>query len=95
MPIYGYETPDGYKMTEAAWLSPDGLARRLSFATALSSGHLPLDPSDPAKAGPVSAAPVLSTLGGAISPDTNAAVDAAAPQLKTAVLLGSPDFMHR
>jgi uncharacterized protein (DUF1800 family) len=95
MGVYGYETPDGYKMTEAAWLSPDGLARRLSFATAFGGGHLPLDPSDPAKAGPVSDALVRQALDGQVSANTDAAVAAAGAPLKAAVLLGSPDFMHR
>jgi uncharacterized protein (DUF1800 family) len=95
MSIYGYETPDGYKMTEAAWLSPDGLARRLSFATAFASGRLPLDPADPAKAGPVADETVRQALDGRVSPQTDAAAAAAAPQLKSAVLLGSPDFMNR
>jgi uncharacterized protein (DUF1800 family) len=95
MPIYGYETPDGYKMTQAAWLSPDGLARRLSFATAFATGHLPLDPADPAKAGPVSAQIVRQALDGQVSARTEAAVAAADPPLKSAVLLGSPDFMNR
>ncbi|HUN51828.1 MAG TPA: DUF1800 family protein, partial [Candidatus Sulfotelmatobacter sp.] len=42
-PLYGCQTPDGYKNTEAAWLNPDAMTRRLSFATALASGRLPLD----------------------------------------------------
>ncbi len=42
MPLYGCQTPDGYKNTEAAWLNPDALTRRLGFATALASGRLPL-----------------------------------------------------
>jgi len=33
---------DGYKNTEAAWLNPDALTRRINFATALASGRLPL-----------------------------------------------------
>lgn len=41
MPVYGCPTPDGYKNTQAAWLSPDGMTRRISFATALGSGRLP------------------------------------------------------
>jgi len=45
MPLYGSVTPDGYKNTEAAWLNPDALTRRINFATALSSGRLPLDTS--------------------------------------------------
>jgi uncharacterized protein (DUF1800 family) len=46
-PLYGCQTPDGYKDTEAAWLNPDAMTRRLSFATALASGRLPLDRKPP------------------------------------------------
>jgi uncharacterized protein (DUF1800 family) len=42
MPLYGSPTPDGYKNTEAAWLTPDALSRRIQFATALATGRLPL-----------------------------------------------------
>ena len=43
MPLYGCQTPDGYKNTRAAWLNPDAMMTRLSFATALGSGRLPLE----------------------------------------------------
>ena len=43
MPLYGSPTPDGYKNTEAAWLNPDALTRRIQFATLLASGRLPVD----------------------------------------------------
>ena len=43
MPLYGSQTPDGYKNTEQAWLNPDALSRRINFATALATGHLPLN----------------------------------------------------
>lgn len=42
MPIYGCPTPDGYKNTRDAWLNPDAMTRRLSFATTLASGRMPL-----------------------------------------------------
>ncbi|HLK87252.1 MAG TPA: DUF1800 domain-containing protein [Candidatus Binataceae bacterium] len=42
MPPYGRETPDGYADTREAWLNPDAMMTRLSFATALGQGHLPL-----------------------------------------------------
>ena len=48
-PPYGCLTPDGYKNTQAAWLNPDAMTRRLSFATALASGRLPLDRVPPAE----------------------------------------------
>lgn len=42
MPLYGCQTPDGYKNTEVAWLNPDAVTRRINFATAFASGKLPL-----------------------------------------------------
>jgi hypothetical protein len=50
MPLYGCQTPDGYKNTQAAWLNPDALTRRITFATALATGKLPLA-SAPAQPG--------------------------------------------
>lgn len=47
MPVYGHETPDGYKNIKEAWLNPDSLLTRISFASALAKGQLPLN----AKAG--------------------------------------------
>ena len=32
MPLFGCLTPDGYKNTEEAWLSPDATTRRIGFA---------------------------------------------------------------
>jgi uncharacterized protein (DUF1800 family) len=43
MPLYGCQTPDGYKNTREAWLNPDAMMMRLSFATALGAGRLPLE----------------------------------------------------
>jgi Protein of unknown function (DUF1800) len=42
MPLYGCQSPDGYKNTEDVWLNPDALAQRISFATALGLGRIPL-----------------------------------------------------
>jgi uncharacterized protein (DUF1800 family) len=43
MPIYGCLTPNGYANTQDAWLNPDAMMTRLSFATALGRGNLPLE----------------------------------------------------
>jgi uncharacterized protein (DUF1800 family) len=40
-PFYGCQTPDGYKNTRDAWLSPEGMTTRLNFATALAEGKVP------------------------------------------------------
>lgn len=138
MPLYGCQTPDGYKNTQSAWLNPDALTRRIAFATSLAAGRLPLAaaPARPAAvaaaqppaalmaapamptATPPAAAPVTATatatatapapkpvpldpasvqaaLAGSVSPRTLDIVRQGPPQLRAAMLLGSPDFMQR
>ena len=81
MPLYGCQTPDGYKNTQDAWLNPDALTRRIAFASALAA---PLDPVR-----------VQATLAGSISPRTLGIVQRSPDNLRAAMLLGSPDFMQR
>jgi uncharacterized protein (DUF1800 family) len=130
MPLYGSLTPDGYKNTEAAWLNPDALTRRIGFATALTSGRLPLTATAPgpsalnpssseqrerlALAGPMSRATLNPqpsaasismappdakqlemTLGYPFSAKTQGAIATSPPQLRAALMLGSPEFMRR
>ncbi|WP_404785448.1 DUF1800 domain-containing protein [Altericista sp. CCNU0014] len=125
MPLYGCLTPDGYKNTEAAWLNPDAMTRRISFATALASGRLPLTtamsaasserpPSNrrerltlagpmlrkslkPSSAlmAPLDATQLGLTLGNPFSAKTQQAIAASPPQLRAALVLGSPEFMRR
>ena len=89
MPLHGCPTPDGYKNTEAAWLNPDATTRRVAFATALGSGRLP--GSD---AGPVDEARLRSTVGVMLGDRTRSVIDQSEPQLRSALILGSPDFMR-
>lgn len=105
MPLYGCLTPDGWADTRAAWLNPDAMTQRLAFATALAAGQLRLDEPPPPADAPAPATrpkpvPVaLETLGAATgadfaAPATRAAIDAAPPPLRAALLLGSPEFMR-
>lgn len=89
MPLYGCQTPDGYKNTRAAWLNPDALTRRITFATALGSGKLP------SASAMVDAGQLQATLGGSVSGRTLSTVAASPEPLRAAMLLGSPDFMQR
>jgi uncharacterized protein (DUF1800 family) len=84
MPLYGCQTPDGYKNTEDAWLNPDALSRRITYAKSL-LGYAPA----------LDAAQLETTLGTAISGRTRTAVAAGPGELRTTMLLGSPDFMQR
>ena len=122
MPLYGCQTPNGYDMTQESWLNPDAMMTRLSFATALANGNLPLlnppfeedgapGPNVVPKNGrykavnfghpnnvkmdPVDPAAVTSAMGGGLSPNTANAVETAPPQLRAALVLGSPEFMKR
>ncbi len=89
MPLHGCQTPDGYKNTEAAWLNPEATTRRISFATALGSGRLPM--SD---AGPVDAQRLMSAIGPMLGDRTRSVIAGAEPPLRSALMLGSPDFMR-
>ena len=81
MPLYGCQTPDGYKNTQAAWLNPDALSRRIGYAASLAQG------ADVAR--------LQAALGGSVSARTRDIVAASPPKIRTAMLLGSPDFMQR
>ena len=106
MPLYGCQTPDGYKNTEEAWLNPDAITRRVNFAVAFASGKLPLERPMESNADigvrynpqgtsePVDAAALLTTLDGSISPATLTAIEQSDPRLRAALVLGSPDFMR-
>jgi uncharacterized protein (DUF1800 family) len=80
-PLYGCQTPDGYKNTQDAWLNPDALTRRIAFATTLTQG------SDPQQ--------VQAALGASVSPRTAALVATSPDKVRAAMLLGGPDFMQR
>lgn len=81
MPLYGCQTPDGYKNTQEAWLNPDALSRRIAFATQM--------------APELDVQALQATLAGSISAKTQGAVAASPAPLRAAMLLGSPDFMQR
>ena len=106
MPLHGCLTPDGYKNTQQAWLNPEAISRRTSFAVALASGKLPLNRPqnqmgddatvDPSwRSEPINWSDLTATLGQLISPTTMEAVTQSEPALRSAMLLGSPDFMRR
>lgn len=89
-PTYAYLTPDGYKNTKEAWLNADSLLKRINFATALGMGTLK---------GNTYPAPEYRRLGATIagsqfSPQTVSTIAAQPEELRSALLLGSPEFMY-
>jgi uncharacterized protein (DUF1800 family) len=103
MPLYRCETPDGYKNTTEAWLSPDASLQRIAFAAALARGAVPVAADSegghaaarPYRAPPVDAKRLEAIFGSTLAPETQAVVAAAPPGQRAALILGSPDFMRR
>jgi uncharacterized protein (DUF1800 family) len=109
MPLYGRQTPDGYKDTEAAWLNPDAAIQRISFAIGLARGNLPIEhpppasaaaqsatePTPAAKDDPLDPARLEEVLGSSLTSRTRQAVATGPVELRAAMILGSPDFMQR
>ncbi|MGK7898109.1 MAG: DUF1800 domain-containing protein [Xenococcus sp. (in: cyanobacteria)] len=88
MPIYSCPTPDGYKNTKQAWLNPDAMLRRLSFATAISHGRLN-------NKQPINDSQLKVTLGNHLSQTTKDAIAISPPRLRSALILGSPEMMTK
>ncbi len=88
MPVYRCSTPDGYKNTEDAWLNPDAMLRRVSYATQIANGHFsnkkPLEPKQ-----------LRATLGNNFSAESKEIIDKSHPKLQAAIMLGSPEMMYR
>jgi uncharacterized protein (DUF1800 family) len=111
MPLYLCQTPDGYKNTEEAWLSPNATTIRIDFASLLGSGAFllyapPADesptrlvsdrtPAAELKPRPVDATALEAMLSPTLGEQTRKTVAAAPDWLKAALILGSPDFMRR
>ena len=90
MPLFGAQTPDGYKNTAAAWANPEALAQRIQFAQTLND-RLQRRPL----LGERAPQDLVNTLGPILSENTRKNVGAEAPATQVALLLGSPDFMRR
>ena len=88
MPIYKCRTPDGYKNTKQAWLNPDAMLRRISFATEISRGALN-------KKQPVKYQKLRATLGNNFSQTTKDAIANSPPRLRSALIVGSPEMMNK
>ena len=87
MPLYGCQTPDGYKNTRDAWLNPDAMMLRLSFATALGAGRLPLDRRPDRDSAPAAGLGLKANSGAVRPVDFNGAIDPPDPA-QLAVTLG-------
>jgi len=87
MPLYGCSTREGYKNTQSAWLNPDVMLRRISFATTLAAGRF-------AGSKLVDAQKLSQTLGNNFSTETKEVMESSDKQMQAALILGSPEFMR-
>ena len=85
MPLYGAQTPDGYKNLASAWLNPEALAQRVQWASRIGAKQARAE----------SAAALTNTLGVILKDGTRQALAAEAVELRSALLLASPEFMYR
>ncbi|MDT9340523.1 DUF1800 domain-containing protein [Trichodesmium erythraeum 21-75] len=90
MNLYGCKTPDGYKNTQEAWLNPDAIMRRISFATIISRGQL-----NQGKPKLVNYQQLRATLGNRFSTQTQAVINNSPDNLQAALILGSPEMMKK
>jgi len=91
MPLYECQTPDGYKNTQEAWLNPDGMLRRINFATALAFGRVNINDDQ----FPVTYDDLVAVFDGRFSAATMEAVEKAPPRLHAVLILGSPEMMKK
>jgi uncharacterized protein (DUF1800 family) len=90
MRLYGCLTPDGYKNTKEAWLNSGALLQRLSFATVVGLGRWPGSNVQQ----PISYEQIKGELAGLkFSDKTISSIETARPAVRTALILGSPEFM--
>ncbi len=88
MPIYGCQTPDGYQNTQDAWLNPEAMLRRVSFANAIANGAI----SNKQR---VNVQQLKGVLGNQLSSTSQDAIAKSPPRLHATLMLGSPEMMHR
>lgn len=106
MPLYGNQSPDGYKNTQEAWLNPNGINWRLSFANTIGRGGLrnrnrntntntnnKKQPRRPNK--PIDDTELTNTLGNNFSTKTQEVINTSPPKQRAVIILGSPEFMYR
>ncbi len=101
-PLYGKETPDGFKESGETWLNTASVVARLEFANGLANGRLPGVPVDLARfTGKDPSAIARDLLYRDPAPQTLAAIEQGLhgrqpiPGLIAAVVIGAPEFQRR
>jgi uncharacterized protein (DUF1800 family) len=88
MPVFGCSTPNGYPDTQEAWLNPDAILHRVSFASGIANGVLD-------RKNPPNISKISTILNKIISPKNKEIINSSSAKLKIALMLGSPEIMYR
>ncbi|MCH7342651.1 DUF1800 domain-containing protein [Pelomonas sp. CA6] len=91
MPLYGAQTPDGYKNTAVAWRSPEALAQRVQLAARLAQLAMR---RGTASAPALDAAALLQAAAPLLGEPTRRVLADEPPPQQIALLLASPDFLY-
>lgn len=87
MPLFHCVIPTGYSNTQSAWLNPQAVLLRTSFATDIANGVLNRDYE-------ISQQQLDKNLGD-LSPKTKQAIAQSPSELHAALMMGSPEAMYR
>ncbi len=81
-------TPDGYKNTQDAWLSADGMMKRVNFALRVGEGKLN-------NKSEINSSELVKTLSNFLSEKTIKAIKDSDKKWQSALILGSPEMMYK
>jgi uncharacterized protein (DUF1800 family) len=88
-PFYAADGPEGYAAASGAWLKPDAVVRRVTFAGDLAAGRIPgVKPDKP------SAQALAATLGPDVDAHTRGVAERAGGAVGAAVILAAPEAMR-
>jgi uncharacterized protein (DUF1800 family) len=93
-PTFGCVSPDGYACTQIAWLDPNALLRRLSFAMRLGGGEFGTTMNPNGNVGPVNPDVLREMLEPVLSTATMSALAQTSHENRAGAILGSPEFMR-
>ena len=88
MPLFGCQSPDGYLNTEEAWLNSRGLLERVGFSVNLKREFF-------GKQKPTDADTLIEILESSLTAKTKKAIADSPQDLRTALILGSPEMMYK
>ena len=88
MPLFGCQSPNGYPNTEEAWLNSNSLLERVGFSVNIKREFF-------GKQKPTDADTLIKILESRLTAKTKKTISDSPQDLRTALILGSPEMMYR